>query len=77
MIINVKLPSAFFGRNEKYLVWNGVKALFDKPCTQLSTDSVDNSIKSLISHEVKAFDVMMAHPGYVSDKFSRLPCQSK
>lgn len=44
--------SSIFVRNRKYVMWNGVRIVPDKPCTSLSTDSVDKSRKCLEGQEL-------------------------
>jgi hypothetical protein len=44
MINNDKNSGVNFGQNGKFVIRKGVKVVMDKPCTQLSTVSVDNAI---------------------------------
>jgi hypothetical protein len=52
MIINNKNSSANFVRSRKYVVGKGFMAVFDKPYTKLSTETVNNSGKYLFQHGV-------------------------
>jgi hypothetical protein len=57
MIFIDRSNSSNFVRNSKYVVWKGFEVVFDKPCTKLSTVSVDNNENCLIRQWVMTSEI--------------------